>query len=264
MRLITFQSMQVFEELCGNNVYYMEEYVGHRLKSVDMKYCADGNIPIYAFASIDGLPLSLEAIGSGMRTISSVGGLTDRLMLELEVPESEILSMKRCVLFEDRIDVEYTQDFGQHLHDEFYSDNKITYEVTLPKLKYDWLVCVRIPYKGYISVGHGRFPCVRWETVVLCWDKYPLWHRSVIFFASYKIADSMTMKSVENVDVYLSDKCSLELLVVQALGGVLTEAASVSFCRDYLGVQSLDEAFEILRHTDKIYMKDWEVDKICV
>lgn len=257
MRLLTFQSMQVLEELCRAGVYYMEEYAGHRLKSMDGKYCTNGNISIYAFASIDGSPLSLESVGGGMHTISSVGGLTERLMLELEVPESEILSMKRCVLFEDRIDTEYTRDFGKHIHDEFYSRGRITYEVILPNIKYDWLVCTRAPYKGYISVGQKRLPCVRWETVVLRCDKYPLWNRSVIFFASYKIADSVTMKVIEDIDGYLSDKCSSELLVVQALSGVLTEAACMDFCRDYLGVKSLEEAFELLKYTDKIYMKDY-------
>lgn len=257
MRLLTFQAMQVLEGLCSKGVYYMEERTGHRMKSVDRKYCVDGNMPVYAFASIDGLPVSLEAVFGGMQTINSVGGLTDRLMLELEVPESEILSMKRCLLFEDRIGEEYTRDFGKRIHDEFYTDNKITYEVLLPYLKYEWLVCSRIPTRGFIEINRRRFSSVQWDTVVLRMDRYPLWCSSITSFASYKMFDPVIFEPIEDVENYLSSKCSPELLVVQALCGVLTEDVGITFCKDYLGTDNLEEAIKSLQYTDKTYMKDY-------
>lgn len=252
MRLITFQPVKVLSYVCSDGVYYPEENEA-RMKTVDKKYGS----PVYAFATLNGKPICLPAVASGMDVIQGVGYLTGRVMLELEVPEPEILSMKKCVLYEEHIDREITENFGMEVHKEFFTDQKISYEVCLSCIRLEWLVCYRVPHEDYVRGRDRSHKGIRWSTVVIDNSKVPCWVRDVIFFNHYRVADPETHEVVQDIDEYLTDRVYSEMLMVTTIWGVLKENECDKFCQDVLGVPSMEEADTVLRGTKKFYVKDW-------
>ena len=195
MRLWSFQSVDIMNDILHSDIWFSDISKAKRAWDSDKELLPDPkHAPIYCFGSgYRGAPLSLTAFKDLWRSFNTWYDFSldagERFMLELEVPEAEVLGAR------------VTAD-GDNLWDYVYSDYKKfirstskTVEVVLPYIRKNWIVCYRKFY--YSSMGYTRFVCDTMETIVLKEDAFPLWNGMVDL-----TTDGMLFDSIRTQDVY--------------------------------------------------------------
>lgn len=203
MRVITFQDNRVLIKLVGTGEYSKKLGSCDRAKAMDIEMIPDGFRPLYAFASIGGIPVCLRAVSVFWSYLIGYMGLMDEgVMLELEVPENEILNMKLESDTETGIMSGYSETIRNY---DILDGGHKTYEVVLRRFRLDWLVA----YYFYKRTLSDR---IKVTPVVFNRDMYPLWEKRVYFSGDGYVYDkSRGGKGTADVSNYLPDICCHDL-----------------------------------------------------
>lgn len=199
MRLWTFQHRSCIPVILNEGVWYAESALVKRVKSVDLKYRSHATMlgrdietaPIYCFASLgSGDILSLQNFIYHFDSfnyfwqIDIVG--EQRVMIELEIPEQEILNVK-----------DGTNWFIRHMDNpDFYntiftSDYKtvvrrsdVSMEALIPSIQKKYVVCYR-------EIGNGYDGILPVDTYLVNPNKFPLWVDSFRFRKDKRVFETI-------------------------------------------------------------------------
>ena len=205
MRLWTFQAPVCLEDLNEHGIWYSTSADSKRIKPIDRQYCVNVNVkgeevmtaPIYCFSRLCGYSsLPLRAVGPALTSLNGIYSMHlyngYLYMYELEVPESEMISIKmaddsfwdhdpnmprdlspdqmapyRIMVRTDQI---YYDDFLRHNREA-----KNDMEVLVPYIKKEWLVC----YRMVASINHEQYLTHKFVTYVVDKDKFPSWEEDL-------------------------------------------------------------------------------------
>ena len=186
MRLWTFQTKECLTDLINKGIWYSNAVYAKRIKNIDMCYVrpvkiGDSEIftaPIYCFANMrNGDPLCLHNFVYYWNEYNDYWNidlsLCDRVMLELELPESEIYSMKDAMFYYENM-----SEFEKSLYPLYYSDYKkalisteSTMEALLPYIKLEWVAAYRV--FSYDTLHNDTL--IKLQTYQLHSGMFPLW-----------------------------------------------------------------------------------------
>lgn len=203
MRVITFQNNSVLVKLTSTGEYSKKLGSRDRAKAMDVEMIPDGFRPLYTFASIGGIPVCLRAVSMFWSYLIGYMGLLDEgVMLELEVPENEILNMKLESDAETDIMSGYSETIRNY---DILDDGHKTYEVVLRRFRLDWLVA----YYFYKRTSSDR---TKVTPIVFNHDMCPLWERKAYFSGDgYVYDNSRGGEGTTDVSGYLPDICYPDL-----------------------------------------------------
>lgn len=180
-----------------------------------------------------------------LQSVASLMSNENRVIVELEVPEGEILQMRGLSTGEV-----YVNNYGMMLHKEYFMCARKTFVVQLPYIRSEWIVCSKVRTDRTLSYS-------TWNSRIYNKCKVPLWSGSVAVDNDGRLYDVCAAKVVRDFDKYMCEEFNLDWLVIQALQALqLREGALL--CNKRLGVSSIKEAYALLKDSDKIYLRDWE------
>lgn len=181
-----------------------------------------------------------------LKSVVSLMSNEDRVIVELEVPEGEILQMKGLSTGEV-----YVNNYGRMLHKEYFMQARKTFVVRLPHIKSEWLVCSKFRAERTLSYSI-------WNSRVYNKCKVPLWSGCVAVDGDGRLYDVHAAKVIRDFDKHMCCEFNADWLVIQALQ-VLRLKEGDRLCRCCLGVNSIKEAYALLKDSDKIYLRDWGI-----
>ena len=254
MRLWTFQNKKCLDYILNDGIFYSNFDYVRRVKNIDEKYVIeDGDIvvrgkqidtaPIYCFASFGKYyrELSLYTMGgcynnlSGFYRFDLYTGRT--IMLELEVSESVILSMKNADKPFEEYDPampkdtpknerwKWTRICDEHLvvysnYKKVMREAEEPMEVLLPYIKKEWVVA----YREF--AGEGTYGTCKVTTTVVNNNMFPAWTETVWvngdgYFRmpndNGKLASVGLEKSYELVDKLGMNGCPRYFTILEAI-----------------------------------------------
>lgn len=253
MRLITFQSVDILKKVLDNGVARQYYSGNSRLKEIDKDYITkhDGEeyMPFYCFATIRGETMSLRTIGNNWDYLKGWMNFKNGVvMLELEVPETDILSMKDEYVFKQFDGTIYRSCYQRVVNDTVSRDQK-TFEVLISKIKLEYLVA----YRTYDN--NPKYGCVEVYTTVVNDELCPLWVSDVVLCGDGYIRDYKKYAELKNSDkedeirfgyaIYpdsievnfnymLPDKCSKKYNLIDCLCYLLSYEASKNWIEKYM------------------------------
>lgn len=202
MRLLAFQREDELIQ-CMSEGRYSKGYLPGYYHCKDIDYVAVdcSCTPIYLFASIYGVPVSLLALTKRYVQVSKrLKYFSDFVITEFEIPTSAIVSMKDMETVTEKDGKIITSDYERYLWDiDTLQMDGYSYECIVKEVKLEWLVAYRT-VKLFSDM-------IQMDTVVYNHTLCPLFEKQVLFEDGYYFSDRQKSVVTRDANDWLPDVC---------------------------------------------------------